>query len=110
MRLLSLPSDSSDYEGGLFSKQELVWLNLCSRVYTKIHTRRKTLVKRSLHSGISAEPRRLIKSAIFFFKIVRAVSFDLERCQFTLSFEEISFLSVIKGVRSRYSVTNHSAF
>ena len=25
------PSDSSDYQDGLFKKQELVWLNLCSR-------------------------------------------------------------------------------
>ena len=31
MRLLSLPSDSSDYQGGLFDK--LVCLNLCSRVH-----------------------------------------------------------------------------
>ena len=36
MRLLPRPSDSSDYQGGLFNKQELVWLNLCSRVYMQL--------------------------------------------------------------------------
>ena len=33
MRLFPRPSDSSVYQGGLFNEQELVWLNLCSRVY-----------------------------------------------------------------------------
>ena len=33
MKLLPRPSHSSDYQGSLFNKQELVWLNLCSRLY-----------------------------------------------------------------------------
>ena len=36
MRLFPRPSDSSVYQGGLFNEQELVWLNLCSRVYMSI--------------------------------------------------------------------------
>ena len=35
MRLLPRTSDSSDYQGGLFNEQELVWLNLCSRVQVR---------------------------------------------------------------------------
>ena len=31
MRLLPRASDSSDYQDGLFKKQEPVWLNLCGR-------------------------------------------------------------------------------
>ena len=36
MRLFPRPSDSSVYQGGLFNEQELVWLNLCSRLYMHV--------------------------------------------------------------------------
>ena len=33
MTALPLPLHSSTYQGGLFNKLELVWLNFCSRLY-----------------------------------------------------------------------------